>query len=325
MSIPDSHDEEITLNRRWAEQVFSPGQDGRAVDQTLPFSLVYGGIPSSVFLPSWEHEFKEEKISDAVIRRTVILTDPSTRLEIKAVCLIYLDTPGVDWTIFFANKGDKISPVLEQVKALDAGDLTGYAAQVVVHRLNGAPCAVDDWMPFDQEVGEGQRIDFGATAGRSSNVSPWFNVDWGSGGLITAIGWSGQWHASLAFNDGRVHLQAGMQNLHTVLHPGESLRSPRILQLRWQGGDPYHAYNAFRRTMFAHILPRIDGQFVTPPIVHLSTSFYELNNSNEQNVLAHLQSIKGLGFEMFWLDVVLDRAGWVSELHGQLWLPNRTG
>ena len=54
--------------------------------------------------------------------------------------------------------------------------------------------------------------------------------------------------------------------------------------------------------MFAHILPRIDGRLVLPPIVHLSTSFYELNDSNEQNVLSHLESLQGLGFEMFWLD-----------------------
>jgi alpha-galactosidase len=97
-------------------------------------------------------------------------------------------------------------------------------------------------------------------------------------------------------------MQAGMQSLHTVLHPGESLRSPRILQLYWQAGDQYDAYNAFRCTMLAHILPRIDGKLVVPPIVHLSTAFYELNDSNEQNVLSHLQSIRGLGFEMFWLD-----------------------
>ena len=54
--------------------------------------------------------------------------------------------------------------------------------------------------------------------------------------------------------------------------------------------------------MLAHIMPRIDGQLVLPPIVHLSTSFYELNDSNEDNVLSHLESIRGLGFEMFWLD-----------------------
>ena len=99
---------------------------------------------------------------------------------------------------------------------------------------------------------------------------------------------------------GRV--EAGMQFLHTVLRPGESIRSPRILQVRWQGGDQYRAYNLFRRTMLAHIVPRVDGEVVVPPIAHLSTSFYELNDSNEQNVLAHLASTQELGFEVFWLD-----------------------
>ena len=115
-------------------------------------------------------------------------------------------------------------------------------------------------MPFDQELAAGQRMDFSTTFGRSSNLSPWFTLDWGSGGLITAIGWSGQWAASAAFQDGRVRATAGMHTLCTVLQPGEGLRSPRILQLRWQGGDAAQAYNAFRRTLFAHIMPRIAGQ-----------------------------------------------------------------
>ena len=178
----------------------------------------------------------------------------------------------------------------------------GLGSNVVIHRLNGAPCATDDWMPFDQAVPAGQKVEFSATNGRSSNVSPWFNIDWGTGGVITAIGWSGQWTASVELRDGNLRTQAGMQNLHTILHPGESIRSPRIMQLYWQGGDQYRAYNLFRRTMLAHIVPRIDGKVVEPPIVHLSTSFYELNDSNEQNVLSHLDSLKGLGFEMFWLD-----------------------
>jgi alpha-galactosidase len=157
-------------------------------------------------------------------------------------------------------------------------------------------------MPFDQAVPEGKRLDFATTNGRSSNVSPWFNVEWGGGGVITAIGWSGQWTTSVEFNHSKVRTQAGMQNLHTVLHPGETIRSPRIMQLYWQGHEPWRAYNLFRRTMMTHILPRINGELVLPPIAHLSTSFYELNGSNEQNVLSHLDSLQGLGFEMFWLD-----------------------
>ncbi len=290
-------DPTVALNSKWAEEMFAS-----APAERLPFSFVYGGKPFSEFLQHCTREMKDEKISDTRSRRTLTLSDLATRLEVRAVCLVYHDTAGVDWTLHFTNKGEKDSPVIEQVKALDAAIGVGTADSLVLHRLNGAPCQADDWMPFDQPVAKGQRIEFAATNGRSSNVSPWFNADWGGGGVITAIGWSGQWSAAVEFDGNRVHTQVGMQHLHTVLHPGESLRSPRILQLRWEGGDPFRAYNLFRRTMFAHVLPRINGQLVWPPIVHLSTAFYELNDSNEQNVLSHLESLRGLGFEMFWLD-----------------------
>ncbi len=257
--------------------------DGLPLEGPLPFSFVYGGKHSSEFLRHWTREVKVEKVSETMSRRTLTLADPVTRLEVRAVCLVYEDTAGIDWTLHFTNKGDKDSLVIEQVKALDAAIAVGTADSVVLHRLNGAPCQADDWMPFDQPLAKGQRIEFAATNGRSSNVSPWFTADWGSGGVITAIGWSGQWSASVRFNGDRVQTQVGMQTLHTVLHPGESLRSPRILQLRWEGGDVDRAYNLFRRTMFAHILPRTNGQLAWPPIAHLSTAFYELNDSNEQN------------------------------------------
>jgi alpha-galactosidase len=302
-SVAAGVDPEVAFNRRWAQQVFSVKPTGRLTAAVgLPFSFVYGGKHSSEFINDWNREVQDKKIGDTTSRRILTLTDPTTGLEVRVVCLMYQDTAGVDWTIYFTNTGNKDSLVLEQVKAVDTSVSPGAATHVVLHRLNGAPNAVDDWMPFDQPVSAGQRIAFSAANGRSSNVSPWFNVGWDTGGVITAIGWSGQWCASVESKGGQVRIQAGMQNLHTVLHPGESLRSPRILLLQWQGGDQYRAYNLFRHTMFAHIMPKIKGQPVLPPIVHLSTSFYELNDSNEQNVLSHLESLRGLGFEMFWLD-----------------------
>ena len=106
-----------------------------------------------------------------------------------------------------------------------------------------------------------------------------------------------------------VRIQAGMQHLRLSLRPGESIRSPRIMQLYWSGGDQYRAYNLFRQTMLAHVVPKCDGQTAMPPIVHMSTSFYELNGTTEANVLSHLEAVKGLGFEMFWLDAYWTRDG----------------
>jgi len=289
---------ELDLNRHWAERAFSaqPGENG------WPFSFVYGGVPSAEFIGAWQREVHKEAPNDTTLRRTLTLTDPATGLEVEAVCTVYLDTAGVDWTLTFTNRGQQDSPILEQVRAVDAATPVEAEAPVVLHRLNGSLCATDDWLPFDQPLPDDQRIEFATTNGRSSNLSPWFNVSWGAGGVITAIGWSGQWCASVEHADGQVRIQTGMQDLRTTLHPGETIRSPRILQFYWQGTDVERAYNLFRHTMFTHILPRIAGQPVLPPIVHLSTAFYELNDSNESNVLSHLESLRGLGFEMFWLD-----------------------
>ncbi len=61
--------------------------------------------------------------------------------------------------------------------------------------------------------------------------------------------------------------------------------------------------------MLRHVVPQLDGRAVPPPIVHLSTSFYELNDSTEESVLSHLEAIRGLGFEYFWLDAYWTRDG----------------
>jgi len=61
--------------------------------------------------------------------------------------------------------------------------------------------------------------------------------------------------------------------------------------------------------MLAHILPKVDGKTATPPIVHLSDAFYEMNATNETVAFSHLDAIKDLGFEMFWLDAYFTRDG----------------
>ena len=288
--------DEIKMMDQWVQEHLT---DAKAKP---PFSFVYDGKGSETLLAEWPKKVDSKKLDTQRTEHVLTWTDPKTGLGVRCAAIAYQDYPAVEWTVHFTNGGDKDSPILEQVMGVDAAVAPEAVGPVVLHRLNGAPSGVDDWMPFDQPLAAGARIDFAATAGRSSNVSPWFNVDWGNGGIITAIGWSGQWCASVEFKDGQIRTRAGMQNLRTVLHPGESVRSARILQLHWQGGDQFRGYNLFRQTMLAHIMPRIDGRLVVPPIVHLSTSFYELNSSNEKNVLSHLQSIKGLGFEMFWLD-----------------------
>ncbi len=275
----------------------------------LPFSFVYGGRSSRELIGKWNRNVQDEPVKDGSQVRTLAFSDPDTGLEVRAVSIRYADTPGVEWTLHFTNKGTEDTPILEEVSALDVLITPGMGSPAVLHRLNGGPCAADDWLPFDEAVPPGGKVAFAATNGRSSNVSPFFNLDWGGGGVIVGIGWSGQWQASVEQANGRIRVRAGMQNLQTKLHPGETLRGPRIMQLYWTGGDAARSYNLWRRTILAHVAPKVDGKTATPPIAHLSDAFYEMNATNETVALSHLDAVKDLGFEIFWMDAYFTRDG----------------
>ena len=99
---------------------------------------------------------------------------------------------------------------------------------------------------------------------------PFFNVQWGDGGLIGAIGWTGQWVLDLQRSETGVRVQSGQETTHFKLHPGEEVRTPRILLLQWKGKDRFVGQNALRRLLIAHYVPRIDGQVALPPVAHSS-------------------------------------------------------
>jgi alpha-galactosidase len=303
----------VSFNAQWAAQAFSimPGGIHSPIVPGLPFSFVYDGRPSAGFLNGWRAEVHEEQPNPTQLHRTLTLTDPQTTLEVRAEVTIYLDTPGVDWILYLTNRGAQDTPIIADIKALDVKIAPAGARMPLLHRLRGNGFRVDDWQPYSDPLPPEKRIVFAPEGGMSARaMSPFFDVEWEGGGVITAIGWSAEWEAAAErAKDGLLRIQAGQQTVHLKLHPGETIRTPRILQLYWSGIGHMDAYNLFRHTMLGHIVPRIDGQPVMPPIVHLSTSFYELNDSTEANVLSHLRAIEGLGFEYFWLDAYWTRDG----------------
>jgi alpha-galactosidase len=270
----------------------------------LPFSFVYGGQASSSLLGAWTRTVTEAPSGANAKHYIVKFLDPDTRLEVRADVTVYTDTPGVDWIIHFVNQGTRDTPVLEQVNGLETltwlGALTSPAG---LFRLKGSVAGAEDWTPIRSSIGTGARTEFAPVAGRSSQgASPFFTVHWADGGVVTAVGWSGQWSASVSRAEGPIRMKVGLPHLKARLRPGESVRSPRILQVRWSDGDEAVGHNLFRRTMLSHIVPKVRGQTVTPPIAHLSDAFYEMDNSTEEIVLSYVRSVEGLGFETFWHD-----------------------
>jgi PKD repeat protein len=104
---------------------------------------------------------------------------------------------------------------------------------------------------------------------------------------------------------GAVTLQAGQQLTHFTLHPGESVRTPRILLTLWQGNDPLRGHNLFRRLLIAHYLPKRNGEVAIAPLTWMTWMAFNQGQVNEENQLDWIARTAKTGMEGYWLD-----AGW---------------
>lgn len=270
--------------------VGAPGPQGW-LSAALPLSFLYGGRPSAELIGAWQRQAETHTAADGCTVRVLTLTDPATGLVVTWEGTTYADHPAVAWIATFRNGGAVDTPMLETVRALDL-TLATDTYDLVVHYATGGHATPDAFTPqvhcLRSEPPGPFRL--GSLGGRSSNgLLPYFNVEtnWeGANGLVVGIGWSGQWEALVARGRSapprdvepdlrgpnsqvsafrgldRLHLAAGMEGVHLTLHPGEAIRTPRILLIPWEG-DRRRGQNALRRFLHQRVAPQDHGQ---PPL-----------------------------------------------------------
>jgi alpha-galactosidase len=274
-----------------------------------PFSFVYDGQSSETFFASWKHESQNREFADHIEYR-VQWDDPQTGLKATALVTAFKDFPAVEWFLRFENAGTKDTPILEKIQALDVTLDTSPAQKLVLDQINGDDASERSFVPVERALPPGQTVALAPVGGRPSNGTfPFFNLQQGSRGFFTAIGWTGEWAATASRNEaGATHLQAGMELTHLSLHPGESIRTPRILLLPWSG-DRLEAHNQFRRLLLAHYLPKPGGQPVRFAFAAQTYNTWAGGArpiwATEAGQLAAAKINRELGCDTLWLD-----AGW---------------
>jgi alpha-galactosidase len=307
------------------------------------FSFVYGDRHSSEFLHTWKYEVEDRTSEKNICMKTHIFSDADTGLEVKVDVKEYTDTPAFDWTVYFTNKGSKNTPVIKMVRPLDLAvtpqkkkkeenanpavlleglmfaqnnEYTPDSDDLpVLSRIKGSVgCthfSYDEFQPIQTNIKKGDKHTFGSEKYNSSygDYTPFFEISWSGGGVVSAIGWSGKWTACVeGLEDGNIRVSSGMSDLNTYLLPGETIRTPRIMQVYWEGNNPDTGYNKFRQVMIKHILPRNNGELVFPPIA--SPCILENLAANEANQAQHItKDMEGLGFEVYWLDAWWHKKG----------------
>ncbi len=332
------------------------------LENGAPFSLVYDGKPAKDFLASWQKSETVQSLSGGRTLRTITYRDPATHLEVSREITIFPGAHAIEWMLRLRNGGTADSALLENILPLDVDLPVPTGGPVTFHYVHGSR-KEPDYAPVDRDLTPGTNLQIAHYIMQNDvhedGYLPFFNLQWPGGGVVGAIGWTGQWMVSAARSPGTVALKSGQELTHLRLHAGESIRTPRVLLVEWSGTDRMVGQNALRSLLISYYAARVQGELVMPPVAH--TEAYALifdgiakktgrnpldilptvtaqdlgghggrgfpgpgdalNYVTEKNQLEVIHNLPPIGIEAYWLD-----AGWMQGLwpvgRGS-WVPNK--
>jgi len=291
---------EMLTARHWAASSFESGK--------APFSFKYGGAESAEFLKTWRLDRASRKLDGSRVERTLTYTDPKTGLVVKCVAVEYLDFPTVEWTVYFKNTGSTDTPIISEIRALDARFEAKEKGDFVLHHHSGTLVTARDFEPHETPLKPKDTLRFAPPGGRPLGVVfPYFNLEWDGQGVIVVVGWPGQWSAEFVRDDGNsLTIRAGQELTHLKLHPGEEIRTPLIVLQFWQG-DRIRSQNVWRRWMIAHNLPRYGGKLPEPQMPAVSGNHFPGLLCNQKDEILFLDRFakEKIKLDYWWMD-----AGW---------------
>lgn len=214
----------------------------------------------------------------------------------------------VEWVMYFENAGNTDSPVISGIRPLHAVFGDGHGTLTT---STGSSLGASDFEPVTVDLRTTGGFSAKSLNGRSSSCAwPYFMLEKEGGGVVAAIGWTGEWSADFTYEKGAVTADAGMKKTEFYLRPGESVRTPSITLMFWNG-DRDSGFNKFRRMILADYTPD-DGSGKTTGYLPLIMSG---TGCTEKQIYDGIKKCRALGvdFEALWID-----AGWFGE-SGKTW------
>jgi len=301
---------ETSLKKNWDVQ--SPHLFHSALDEGFGFSFSYDGKPiGPATLPDW-------KITTRTLGRSRETTfRHPTGLTVIRHLELHAEFEAVEYTLRFRNESSNTLAAISQIDALDLKFEREFSKLSVVSSGGGLDDSTYPPRTFalhTQRIGpmtpvNGQ-VALTTEGGRSSNRDlPFYFVqdEYTHQGIFVAVGWSGQWKASVYgnFHERSLQFTAGIPDIHIQLKPGEEISGPRIL-LGCYHGPLSSGSNRLRRLIRDIYSPLLDGKRVEPVLTY--DHWWNIGHQFDETLLRRLADAAAqIGQEYFLLD-----AGWYA-------------
>ena len=213
---------DMALCRRFA-------QDFLTHPTAFPISYTYDG---NLYTGMPENTTVTRRFVDANIVETIMVGIVPPGLTLRVECQSYRDYPAVEWTLYITADAD--TRLLENVLAID----TIFKGTATLVHNNGDFCSADGYMEGRTQLAPGVTFTQAPVGGRACDQAfPYQRLLFDTYGVNIAIGWPGQWSCAYTGCASGIRFTAGQEVVHTILKPGETLRTPRMSCVFFTGDE----------------------------------------------------------------------------------------
>lgn len=225
----------------------------------------------------------------------------------------YYDYAAFEWTVYFRNDANVNSP---QISQLYAADMTFEGLNPTLNgiygdAMNETTSEIMNNQPYKFLLEEGKTVEFAASNGRPTDKNfPYYDFSYGNSGALIAIGWEGQWASSFCYKDGSTRFKAKQQTFDAYLKPGETVRTPLMAFVIYDGNNSDRAANLWRRWFIDCNMPETDEGKMNPVLCgHTSDRTGCMTLTDEKQQIDAMKGFydNGIMLDYWWMD-----AGWYT-------------
>ena len=221
----------------------------------IPFSFIYGGKTVNGFDKD-VFTYIDDSIETLGEKETHNLTfklEDDIRVEVKLTH--YYSHSVTEFTVFFENIGKENSKVIENPRFV----YEFCGENPLLKGIQGDHH--NYYMPYCFNFTD-KVIEFNQTTGKPTEIFfPYYNLEYGNGGTMLAIGWGGTWSAKFERTEKGVLCCANsVNNFKAYLKPNEKIRTALYLMADYTVRDEDYATNYWRDWFLKYNTPKANLQ-----------------------------------------------------------------
>ena len=272
----------------------------------FPFSFKYNSEKVTGFGDGFTklEETKTEANDGVNYTVSFLHNESGATFEVRAKA--YYEFDAWEYTVYITNNTDNETKIISDVSA----DAYFEGGSPVLKGINGD--LGDMYAPYSVDLTK-KAVKKSSTSGRPTHGEfPYFNLEYGDGGVFIAVGWPGCWRAQFDGKSGTTtHFTAGQNKIATRLLPGETIRSALVTFLRYDGRDEDKNMNLWRRWFIQCNMKKDSKGEVIQPAVGWGSIVQGMTTHSLKRTLNSYKA-HGVNLDYFWLD-----AGWYVNTDGK--------